>query len=60
MAAYTYKDVYLPEGIIEEWEEINEVECDYDPNYNGDLWSVTAMYIDKLIGRIEELENAKD
>ncbi len=50
MAAYSYKEVLhsIPDFIIEKYEEECGCEYEMEPNYEGDGWDVTAMYIEHL------------
>lgn len=50
MAYYTYKGVChrIPQEYYDKFEEKYGRECDDDPNYNGDLWTLVSMWIDDL------------
>lgn len=57
MACYTYKEVCynIPSHIEEAFEEKFGCEPDGDPNYNGDCWTLTAMWIEEMEGEIDDL-----
>lgn len=50
MAYYTYKDLcyQIPSHIEERFVEEHGREPDGDPNYNGDYWTLAAMYVAEL------------
>ena len=56
MAYYSYKDLcyQIPSHIEERFVEENGCEPDGDPNYNGDYWTLAAMWVAEL-----EAENAR-
>ncbi|MGL5284266.1 MAG: hypothetical protein ACRC8W_21390 [Plesiomonas shigelloides] len=58
MAHYSYKDVcyQIPSHIEERFKEENGRDPDGDPNYDGDYWSLTAMWIEELENKIASLE----
>ena len=58
MAHYSYKDVCsgIPAHIEEKFTEEHGCEPDGNPNYDGDYWVLTGMWIDELQ---EEIENLK-
>lgn len=58
MAYYSYKEVcyQIPNHIEERFKEETGREPDGDPNYNGDYWSLTAMWIEELEDKISTLE----
>ena len=58
MAYYSYKDVcyQIPSHIEERFKEETGREPDGDPNYNGDYWSLAAMWIEELEVKIATLE----
>ena len=58
MACYSYKDVVygIPEKYTTEFIKERGVEPDGDPNYNGDDWILTGMWIRDLESKIKELE----
>lgn len=57
MAYYSYKEVchQIPNHIEERFKEETGREPDGDPNYNGDYWSLTAMWIEELENEIDRL-----
>mgnify|MGYP000280030960 CR=1 FL=1 len=61
MAYYSYKDVLynIPQHIIEKYEADEDIEYEGEANYNGDGWSVTALYIEYLENRIKQLDGSK-
>ena len=50
MAHYSYKDVAydIPEHVTEKFKTEYGREPDGDPNYNGDCWTLAAMWIEEL------------
>lgn len=62
MAYYSYKDVCynIPSHIEEKFTEESGREPDGDPNYNGDYWTLAAMWIEELESKIAELEKANE
>lgn len=55
MASYSYKDVcnQIPPHIEARFEFLYGREPDGDPNYNGDYWTLTAMWIEELLDDLE-------
>lgn len=51
MASYSYKDVcnQIPPHIEARFEYLYGREPDGDPNYNGDYWTLTAMWVEELL-----------
>lgn len=62
MAWYTYKDVCysIPSHIEERFEQEHQREPDCDPNYNGDYWTLVAMWIEELEATIKSLKESKE
>ena len=62
MAHYSYKDVCysIPQHIEERFKEEHGCEPDGDPNYNGDCWTLAAMWIEELENKIAELEQLNE
>jgi len=62
MAGYSYKNVVysIPQNIREAFIEENGEEPDDDPNYDGDCWTLAAMWIAELEAKIEELTLIKE
>lgn len=58
MAHYSYKDVcyQIPNHIEERFKEETGREPDGDAGYDGDYWSLTAMWIEELEDKISTLE----
>lgn len=58
MAYYTYKEVVhqIPQEYRDKFKEEYSKEPDDDPNYNGDDWLLTALWIKDLQGKIEDME----
>lgn len=54
MAYYAYKEVrdLLPQDVINRMGPDYEGSCDYD----GDMWSAAALYIEDLLEEIETLK----
>lgn len=50
MAHYSYKDVVydIPQEYFERFERLYGRECDNDPNYDGDYWTLVSWWIDDL------------
>ena len=50
MAHYSYKDVVydIPEHVTEKFKTEYGRDPDGDPNYNGDSWTLAAMWIEEL------------
>ena len=50
MAHYSYKDVVydIPQEYFERFEKLYGRECDKDPNYDGDYWTLVSWWIDDL------------
>ena len=44
MAHYSYKDVVydIPQEYFERFEKLYGRECDNDPNYDGDYWTLVS------------------
>ena len=63
MAYYSYKHVrdLIPDSFrdkfILEFEEEFGREFDYDSNYDGDMWLLTASYIEHLLLTISSLKD---
>ncbi len=50
MANYTYKDLCyrIPAHIEQQFKDEQGIEPDGDPNYNGDCWTLAAMWVSEL------------
>ena len=50
MAHYSYKDVVydIPQEYFERFKRPYGCECDNDPNYDGDYWTLVSWWIDDL------------
>ena len=50
MAYYSYKDLcyQIPSHIEEQFKTESGREPDGDPNYNGDYWTLAAMWVSEL------------
>lgn len=66
MAYYTYKEVrdLIPDDFSKKYiamfEESYGREYNYDSNYDGDMWSLTAAYIESLQNEIKLLKEGKE
>ena len=60
MAYYSYKEVLfnIPQHIIDKYEEERGIEYEGESHYDGDGWSVTALYIEYLEDKIKQLEES--
>ena len=59
MAHYSYKDVVydIPQEYFERFEKLYGRECDKDPNYNGDYWTLVSWWIDDLQAQNSSLKD---
>jgi len=59
MAYYSYKEVrdLIPSEFSDRFIAGFGDTYDHDANYNGDMWLLTAAYIEHLLERIRKLEN---
>lgn len=57
MAYYTYKDLcyQIPSHIEERFVEEHGRDPDGYPNYNGDYWTLAAMYVAELESNVAEM-----
>ena len=59
MAHYSYKDVvyHIPQEYFERFEKLYGRECDNDPNYDGDYWTLVSWWIDDLQAQNSSLKD---
>lgn len=57
MANYSYKELAscVKQSIVDDFEERYGRECDWDPNYDGDLHTLSVMTINELEQEIIDL-----